>query len=325
MSLEKVEVAGGAAVLGVPAFEAFVWLLDNFARFDLLMSLQDRLPHLMVNPVTTFACMCIGLWLLLDAHKRQMRRVVSIAQSGLWDSSGERLVKLEKPTWIRAVAIVFAVAFVLAPIVALAYTLAYRGSTPTSHPLTPPLFAYEKPPLPPTHSSSAQTPHTVVNAPGGIPIIGNTGTVVNPTVNNNYAPDTEQDRHIPDANKAALIAYLAQTHGKIMFSAMLNNAKANAFAAEWRELFLASGWDLVAKGRIFPIIQGERPFAGAMVGYHGNTVPNGIRMAPPAGLPTIVVTAVHSVPDSANVMINPSPDMPEGEIDLQIGPAVLPR
>jgi hypothetical protein len=127
-AIEQAERLGGAGLLGVPAFDAFVWLLDTYARGDLLISLHERLPSVLPNPSIGFLCMCAGLGLLYMSHKRN---VASLRRSGrrIVDSGGVEYQKTG-PRWVRPVVIVFIVALVAAPLLAVAYSLAYKGNPP---------------------------------------------------------------------------------------------------------------------------------------------------------------------------------------------------
>lgn len=56
-SVEKSEEIGGAALVSLPAFNAFVSILDNYARLELLVNLQSRLPSFLFNPFLVLACL----------------------------------------------------------------------------------------------------------------------------------------------------------------------------------------------------------------------------------------------------------------------------
>ena len=58
--MEQVERIGGATLLGVPAFDFFVWALDTYGRGEMLISLHEHLPPVLTNPATSFLCMCGG-------------------------------------------------------------------------------------------------------------------------------------------------------------------------------------------------------------------------------------------------------------------------
>ncbi len=51
---ETSERLGGAVFLSVPAFDFFVYALDNYARLELLVTLHDKLSAFLVSPLTGF-------------------------------------------------------------------------------------------------------------------------------------------------------------------------------------------------------------------------------------------------------------------------------
>jgi len=91
-SLEGSERVAGATLLSVPAFDFFVWALDNYARLELAVKLHEALPPLIVSPTTGFVCMCLGLGLLYLSQKAHSARVIESAQMRrVLDSSGRQL------------------------------------------------------------------------------------------------------------------------------------------------------------------------------------------------------------------------------------------
>jgi hypothetical protein len=181
-SLEKAERIGGVGLLGVPTFDFFVWALDNYARGELLMNLREQLPTWLVNPAFVFVCMCGGLGLLYLSHQRQLLRILT-RPSQLVDV--EQYRDKERPGWLLPLTWVALGALVAAPMLALAYSLAYKGTPPLqAHPQTPPPICKTADCFPARPKVIPVAPPTIVNAPGGIPIVGNKGTVNNPTVIN---------------------------------------------------------------------------------------------------------------------------------------------
>ncbi|HVA18117.1 MAG TPA: hypothetical protein VMV59_10455 [Candidatus Dormibacteraeota bacterium] len=145
--IETTQTAGGAGLLGVPAFDFFVWALDTYARGDLLMSLHEHLPPLLLNPGVGFLCLCGGLGFLYMAHKRQVASLRKQSTKRVVDYSGTEVQSATKPNWIMPVIAVFLLALIATPILALGYSLAYTGNPPKSSPApNPPSFAYEKTP-----------------------------------------------------------------------------------------------------------------------------------------------------------------------------------
>jgi hypothetical protein len=106
---------------------------------------------------------------------------------------------------------------------------------------------------------------TVINAAGGIPIVGNQGTVSNPTVNN-YGP---LPRHLLDQTKNQLIECLTKKPGRFSISAVANNGEAYKYAQDWREALVPSGWQIEHKDipiQIFSI--GGETWSGMRINVH---------------------------------------------------------
>src|ERR1700676_3197762 len=125
-SIEQVERIGGASLLGIPAFDFFVWALDTYARGELLMNLHERLPPVMLNPGVGFLCMCGGLGLLYRSH---MKHLASLQRSNrrLVDSRGNEYLADTSPQWLVPVGVVIVIALLATPVLALGFSLAYKG------------------------------------------------------------------------------------------------------------------------------------------------------------------------------------------------------
>jgi hypothetical protein len=162
-STEQSERIVGAAFLGVPAFDSFVWLLDNYGRTELLVKLHNHLPPLLLNPGIGFVCMCLGLGLLYLSDSRQLRRVVnsSSTRHRILNSSGTEVINVEKPKWLLPVVLSFVTALIATPVVAIAYSLAYKGVAPGQVNLPrPPIIAYLKTPISAPNPAPPQQPQT---------------------------------------------------------------------------------------------------------------------------------------------------------------------
>ncbi len=189
-SIERSEQIGGAVFLSIPAFDSFVWALDNYARIELLVRLRDHLPPFLTSPVTGFICTCIGLTLLYLSSVRQLKRVNENASAArrVVDDSGAEYHSTEKPKWLLPVCIGFSIVLLATPILAVAYSLAYKGKAPL-RPVgpPPPYFAYNKSELPKRQREKlTYIPPVMAIAPNGIANAApNFGTQ---TVNNN-APE----------------------------------------------------------------------------------------------------------------------------------------
>lgn len=141
-SLEQTQKLSGASLLGVPAFDFFVWALDTYGRGELLMNLHDQLPPVLVNPAIGFLCTCGGLGLLYMAHRRHVAS--QHANRRVLDHQGnEYLATQTFHRWLVPVGIAFLLAFIAAPILAVTLTLAYAGpSVPPPRSIVPPYFAF---------------------------------------------------------------------------------------------------------------------------------------------------------------------------------------
>ncbi len=254
---EQTERYGGAAFLGIPAFDGFVWMLDNWARMELLVRLRSYLPPFLVNPGTAFICTCTGLWLLYLSHARQLRRVGEGSRSKLVDTSGTEYQSIEKPGWLIPVAIVFGLALVATPILAIGFSFAYKGNPPSARSTPrPPYFAYFKTP-PMKAAPRTLSPPPIQIAPGGINIgKDNRGTAI---VNNLGPPS----RRIPAAVRADVIAVLKRKPGKITINYIMGD-EPYQFATDMYEVLQAAGWNIVGMRAVML----DKPWKGAMVRFH---------------------------------------------------------
>lgn len=195
---ETSERIGGAAFLSIPAFDAFVSVLDNYGRIDLLLNLRSQLPPFLFNPVTVFVCLCIGLGLLYRSSARQLKRLAESAQHSLVDTSGVAISTREKPKWLIPVLVIFAFVLLATPILAITYSVRSEGPTPHSPELpSPPFFAYLK--TPPKPMVQPPKPQIVAIAPNGIANAApNSGTQ---SVMNNFE---RPYRHLTDDQKTKL-------------------------------------------------------------------------------------------------------------------------
>ena len=238
-AVESAERVSGASLVGVPAFDFFVWALDNYGRGELLVKLHNHLPSILLNPGIGFVCMCAGLGLLYLSYQRQMRQLLAHSARPIVDNSGTEYRPTVKAKWPQVVAIVFLLALVTTPTLAVIYSLAYEGTPPVSRPLpSPPPFAYISTPKLQPHQRTLRPPAPIINAPGGIPIVGNKGTVNNPTVNN-FAPPS---RHL-DAAQIAAFERIAEAFPATLHLTIyrVNEGEAEVFSDEIAEIFSKHG------------------------------------------------------------------------------------
>ncbi len=85
-------------------------------------------------------------------------------------------------------------------------------------------------------STGASSPN--VSTPNGIAIVGNQGTVTNPTVNNFAAPN----RRLSDEQRSALLACLRTNPGAFTVNALANNSEAYRYAQDFSEVLTAAAW-----------------------------------------------------------------------------------
>ncbi len=243
---EQAERIGGAAFLGVPAFEAFVSILDNYARMELLVKLHDYLPSFMINPVTSFACLCIGLWLLHLSHQKQLKRVNA---SRLLDSTGAEYKKNEKAKWLIPVLVVFLIALIATPILAVGYSLAYKGEPPKPLiPPSPPYSAYQKTPSsvplakPPSARGQQQSGKDnvqtgpITQGPGSALSFNQQGGVTAGTINIGTQWPFNSDIQM------AMIAELSQTSGRVRLGWPSYDPDGLKFAGGLLYAFEKAGW-----------------------------------------------------------------------------------
>ena len=312
-SLEQSERVSGAAFLGIPAFDAFVWMLDYYARVELLVKLHGELPSFLLNPVTGFVCLCIGLGLLYSSNRRELRRIAESArnQRPLLDTFGTEVHSIEKPMWLLPVLAVFACALVTTPIVAIAYSLAYKGKAPeTPTAPRPPDFAYvktEKPkrlgPMSSAHNGPiAIAPQGIANA---APNFGNQ------TVNN-----TPPARRLPE-DRTAFISCLALKPGRFSIGALADNQEAYNYAQDWHDVLLAAAWEIEHKDipiQIFVI--GGGMWSGMRINLHA-TAPNGLAITDNSPEKRFY-SCITTVPLGAVGTLIPANDIPTGVVRISI-------
>jgi hypothetical protein len=166
----------------------------------------------------------------------------------------------------------------------------------------------------PKVGDSSQSPQTVVNAPGGIPIVGNQGTVNNPTVNNFGV--SKQWLHISEGQREQLVPFLAKAPGKgellIVASADSDTYK---FTEQLREILRSAQWDVSSD--IGTSVRSGPPLIGVAVAFHGDPAPGArITMTPdtPQG---VIVIALQSL--GISITGERRPNIPEGTVRITIG------
>lgn len=148
-SVEESQRVGGFLFLGVPFFDFIQWLLDTIGRWQLLVSIFDRLPPFLTSRPCMFGCMLIGVILLEASHRTQIRTILQDTEKGrrrILDSTGSDIPYRQGRKWILEGTAVVVVALVAIPLIAVHYDLSYKGAVPqTGSAPTPPFWAYQKP------------------------------------------------------------------------------------------------------------------------------------------------------------------------------------
>jgi len=242
-------------------------LIDAYTRWEVLVNLERHI-HFLNNPLIVPIILLFGLILIHRSLQRQIA-IASQSPATLRDASGQiiprKFVEGTYGVWIT-VLIVFgavAAAFLYAVIWIMTYNpippppIAYRRSVPKifeteNRILSKPKIAAMKPPI-------------VVNAPGGIPIVGNRGVVTNPTINN-YTPPS---RRLSDEQRNLLAACLKTNPGKFAVGAIANNGEAYRYAQDWSEVFSAAGWSNEQTIPVTMIMIAGGMWSGLCVRVHG--------------------------------------------------------
>jgi hypothetical protein len=158
---------------------------------------------------------------------------------------------------------------------------------------------------------------TIINAPNGIPIVSNQGTVNNPTVNN-YGP---LPRHLLDQTKNELIECLKKKPGRFSVGAVANNSEAYKYAEDWRSVFLSAGWQIEHKDipvQIFMIAGGM--WSGIQIRVHdASTTPGQIAItvgSPEQNASECLLSVNGQIPGGGNII--PYKDFPTGSVRIDV-------
>jgi len=166
-----------------------------------------------------------------------------------------------------------------------------------------------------TSKARTNTP-TIVNAPGGIPIVGNKGTVEHPTVNN-FGPIP---RRLLDQTKKELSDCLRKKVGRFSIGVIQGNGEAYKYAEEWRDLFISAGWEIEHKNipiQIFMI--GGGTWSGMQFRVHdASTVPGQMTLADDSPEQNFrqCVSGRSDISGGGNII--PYKDFPTGSVDIGV-------
>lgn len=185
---KKPELVLGRVLTFSGVVDAGIRGIDHYSRWEVLVSLQHHVPFL-AHPITPIVLLVVGMILI----QRSMRKTVSESliaaqQVQLHDEHGKAILpNITVPSMVPTYGVIVA-GLLVAGIVALVWIMNYAAPVPAlAKAIYVPAICKTTDCFPPTPKRGTLTPTTVVNAPGGIPIIGNKGVVNGPTVNN-YGP-----------------------------------------------------------------------------------------------------------------------------------------
>jgi hypothetical protein len=160
-------------------------------------------------------------------------------------------------------------------------------------------------------------PIQINSAPNGIAIGG--GTVVNPTVNNNYTGQTKPDRTVTDADRINIVTYLSQIKATVSLKAPLGDKEATNYAILWYGIFKDARWIMKDRIVLAYMTVGGNPQPGAILYEKGEPPQPGKEISVPNTDP---VAYVANALKSQNVPISLQRDFnqEEGVITIQFGP-----
>src|SRR6266403_3919183 len=118
-----------------------------------------------------------------------------------------------------------------------------------------------------SHASPAAAPIQINNAPNGIAIGG--GTVVNPTVNNNYTAQTRPGRTVTDADRINIVKYLSQINATVSLKAPYGDKEATNYAILWYGIFKDAHWIMKDQIVLAYMTVGGNPEPGAILYVKG--------------------------------------------------------
>jgi hypothetical protein len=151
------------------------------------------------------------------------------------------------------------------------------------------------------------------NAPGGI---ANSGSIGQATVNN-YAPPS---RTISTEERQQLINSLSAIRSEAYVTATATDNEAFNFAQELVDILIAANWTFPDNQSAVRLVmpQGKAP-PGVRIGFHGEPVPSyPTRInVDETSLPGLVISALTKA-HVKGLMVNRSPDIKEGRIDIWV-------
>jgi len=202
---KRFEMPVGVFGQGLLAFNIAGWvllLLEKKEQWEMLAELNRHLSFL--SGSLWFIPSVVSAFLLtLIAQELRFKRFVTENDARIIYEGEHKMRVRSDWLWVKVTALVIFAVILLTTAGAIIALRFYDFQAPTLVQRIPvPRICKTADCVPKSRiAAKKQTvPPVVVNAPGGIPIVGNTGTVNNPTVNN-YAPP---ERHLDDETKKQL-------------------------------------------------------------------------------------------------------------------------
>lgn len=163
--------------------------------------------------------------------------------------------------------------------------------------------------------NSPAAPIQINSAPNGIAIGG--GTVVNPTVNNNYIGQTKPDRTVTEADRINIVAYLSRIKATVSLKAPLGDKEATNYAILWYGIFKDAHWIMKDQIVLAYMTVGGNPQPGAILYVKGE--PTGKETQVPNTDPiAYVATALKS--QNVPIFLQRDLNQEEGVVTIQFGP-----
>lgn len=184
MSRNKAQFALGEFFTFSGVLETAIRIIDHYARWESLVSLQEHIGFL-ASPVTSLVLLVAGLILIHRSMQQKAAELIRLpSEARLHDADGNLITPSIKMPSVGVTIAIIALGIVVALCVALIWIMRYEPPLPrivrADIPVPMPCKTDECFPKP---SFNAFVPINV-SAPNGMPIVGNKGTVNNPTVNN---------------------------------------------------------------------------------------------------------------------------------------------
>jgi hypothetical protein len=296
--------------------DAAIRAIDFYSRWEVLASLQRDVPFL-AHPITPILLVVVGLILI----QRSMRRVFAASlntarQARLHDEHGKVIAPFIKlPSMVPTYGVI-AAGILVSGVIALVWIMTYAAPVPAF------ALAIKVPPICKTADCFPRAPKaarsqtqstTVVNAPGGIPIVGNSGVINNPTVNNLGLPD----RHVSREQRDAIVASIDGVACKFSMGALTTVEDAMSYANEIRDAFRSAG--CVVDDFTLPLVNTAGGWYGVDVIYHDDVQhkqgePVFIPFSTPAGAILKALANAHIPTISGG-----DPNVPKDTVEVAVG------